>query len=315
MSGRPTPVVVAVDDTGTSDDAVEWAAAEASAQRCPLRLVHCARPAPPHDPYGMALPGVAVPLPSMSAELVLVEALDRARRIAPEVPASAWPLAAPLVPALLAEAERARLLVLGGRGHGRLRQLLTGSAPVRVAARAACPVVVVRPRADGASGDDAGGDDAGGDDAGTAPPRVVVGVDGSPWGAPAVGFAFRAARQRGIPLTALHAWAPDPPADLDAAPVPRDAAEALARMVLDRALEPWRPAFPDVPVRAELVPARPGTALVAGSRGAALLVLGSRGRGPVLGALLGSVGHAALHRARVPLAVVRRDCVLAAHPT
>jgi nucleotide-binding universal stress UspA family protein len=309
VSGRPTPVVVAVDDTGSSDDAVEWAAAEAAAQQCPLRLVHCVRPVPPDDPYGLALPGVAVQLPPMSAELVLVEALDRARRVAPEVPASAWPLTAPLVPALLAEAERARLLVLGGRGHGRLRQLLTGSVPVRMAARAACPVVVVHARADGADGDDDS------DDAVAAPPRVVVGVDGSPWGAPAVGFAFRAARQRGIPLTALHAWAPHPPADLDAAPVPRDAAEALARRVLDRALEPWRPAFPDVAVRAELVPARPGTALVAGSRGAALLVLGSRGRGPVLGALLGSVGHAALHRARVPLAVVRRDCVLAAHPS
>jgi nucleotide-binding universal stress UspA family protein len=304
MSDRPPPVVVAVDDTGTSDDAVDWAAAEAAAQQCPLRLVHCIRPAPPADPYGITLPAHAAQLAAANAELVLAAALDRAHRVAPEVPVSALLRATPPLPALVAEAERARLLVLGGRGRCRLRRLVGGSVAVRVAVRAACPVVVVRPRP---VDPDAG-------DAVPAPPRVVVGIDGSAPPAPAVGFAFRAARQRGIPLTAVHAWTPDPPADLDAAPVSPAAAEALARRVLDRALEPWRSAFPDVPVRAELVPTRPGTALVAGSRGAALLVVGSRGRGPVLGALLGSVGQAALHHGHAPLAIVRRDTVLAAHP-
>jgi nucleotide-binding universal stress UspA family protein len=139
---------------------------------------------------------------------------------------------------------------------------------------------------------------------------VVVGVDGGPSSAAAVGFAFRAARQRGIPLTALHAWTPDPPPDLDAAPAPPEVAEALARRALARAVDPWRDGFPDVVVRTELVRARPGPALVAGSRGAALLVVGGRARGPVRAALLGPVGRAALHRGGVPLAIVRHSGVL-----
>ncbi|WP_214401109.1 universal stress protein [Pseudonocardia lacus] len=299
MSGGPALVVVAVDDAGTSDEAVEWAAAEAAVQRCPLHLVHRAGPAAVGDPCGLTLP-VTAPQPDTDADLVLADALDLARRIAPDVPMSARPITGPLAPALLAETRRARLLVLGGRPHCRLRQLLVGSVPVAVAAAAACPVVIVRARAKADGGQ-------------PGPPRVVVGIDGGAVDAAAIGFAFRAARQRCIPLTAVHAWSPDLPADLDAPAVRAADAERLARRVLDRALAPWLPLYPDVVVRAELVPARPGSALVAGSHGAALLVVGSRGRGPVVGALLGSVGQIALRRGRTPLAIVRAGSAPVAH--
>jgi nucleotide-binding universal stress UspA family protein len=289
MSGDPDPVVVAVDDGGTSDEAVEWAAAEAAVRQCPLHLVHRADPVPMGDPCGITLPVTARPA---DTEQVLADALDRARGVASDVPISARVLAGPLAPSLVAETGRARLLVLGGRRHCWMRHLLVGSLPVSVAAGAACPVVVVRPR-------------AGQHDEHPGPPRVVVGVGGSAADAPAIGFALHAARQRCIPLTAVHAWSPDLPADLDATPVSATAAEALAGRVLDRALAPWLRTFPEVAVRAELVLARPGAALVEGSRGAALLVLGSRGRGSVLGALRGSVGQDALRRGLAPLAIVR----------
>ena len=51
--------------------------------------------------------------------------------------------------ALLAAAEDAELLVVGNRGRGSFAQALLGSTSAKVSDRAACPVVVVRGRADG----------------------------------------------------------------------------------------------------------------------------------------------------------------------
>ena len=45
-------------------------------------------------------------------------------------------------------------------------------------------------------------------------------------------------------------------------------------------------------------------AILAASDDAALIALGTRGRGEFLGALLGSVSQGVLHRAKVPVAVI-----------
>ena len=66
----------------------------------------------------------------------------------------------------------------------------------------------------------------------------------------------------------------------------------------------WSEKYPEVDVREVLVHAIPAEALVGLSRGAALLVVGSRGRGGFRSLLLGSVGHAVLHHATCPVAVV-----------
>jgi nucleotide-binding universal stress UspA family protein len=50
---------------------------------------------------------------------------------------------------------------------------------------------------------------------------------------------------------------------------------------------------------------RPAHALVAESRRAQLVVVGSRGRGGATGLLLGSVSHKVLHRSHCSIAVVR----------
>jgi nucleotide-binding universal stress UspA family protein len=57
---------------------------------------------------------------------------------------------------------------------------------------------------------------------------------------------------------------------------------------------------------------RPARVLVDQSADAQLIVVGSHGRGGVAGLLLGSVGHAVLHRADCPVAIVRPNVRAAA---
>jgi len=52
---------------------------------------------------------------------------------------------------LVDESSRADLLVVGSRGHGGFAQLLLGSVGQQCAHHAACPVVIVRPRAKAAA--------------------------------------------------------------------------------------------------------------------------------------------------------------------
>lgn len=296
--GRQVPVVVGV-DACSAHDALDWAAAEAAARGCPLRVVHAFNPSLPADPYGLVPPLGSLPQAWAEAEQVLEQAMTRACSVAPDLPVTTRLLQSTAVPALLGEARDAAMLVLGSRGLRGLRGLLSRSVSAQVAAHAPCPVTVIRP--------------SGGIDDCSAPPRVVVGIDAAASCTPAVGFAFHAARQRGIPLIALHGWTPDPPGDLEAITAPSDRVEALAGRTLERALDPWRPAFTTVAVHTALVRGDPAAALIAHSHGAALLVVGTRGRGQVMGSVLGSVSHTVLRHSHGPLAIIRYDTALTPH--
>lgn len=285
------PVVVGVHGSGASGGAVEWASAEAAARGCALSVVYAYHPSLPVDPYGVA-PAVGGVLTARSwAESMLQDAVARARSVASDLEVSGWLRPGTPVRVLLDEADTASLLVVGDDGRCGLRGRLRRSVAAAVSAHASCPVVVIRPPR-------AGEDDR-------SPPRVVVGVDGSQSCAPAVDFAWRAACQRGVPLVAVHAWTPDLPADLEAVCAPAASAEAVAHRTLDRVLDRLRPEFSTVPVHTALMRSDPARALVAQSCGAALLVVGSRGRGPMLGTVLGSVSQTVLREGRCPLAVIR----------
>jgi nucleotide-binding universal stress UspA family protein len=286
-------VVVGVDHAGSAGDAVDWAAAEAATRGCPLRIVHAIHPLLPADPHGVGSPMESLVMAEAAAESVLQDHAARARCVASDIEVTTRVLCGSATWALLDEASRAQLLVMGSRGLQGLRALLARPVSARVATRASCPVVVVRPeRAVDRSG---------------APPRVVVGVHCDSACGPAIGFAFQAARQRGVPLAAVHAWAPDPPADLEAVHGPSEMAEAAARRTLERALQWWHARYPDVPVLTTLVPGDPARAVAAASRGAALVVVGSRGRGPLTGTVRGSVSQAVLRHGHGPIAVVHHS--------
>ena len=67
----------------------------------------------------------------------------------------------------------------------------------------------------------------------------------------------------------------------------------------------WGQKYPQVTVRRHAVRDGAAHALVELSRGAQLVVVGSRGRGNATGLLLGSVSHGVLHGAHCPVAIVR----------
>ena len=67
----------------------------------------------------------------------------------------------------------------------------------------------------------------------------------------------------------------------------------------------WSEKYPDVPVNRHVLRGHPIKAPVDHSKGAELLVVGSRGRSGFAGMLLGSVSQGVLHHAHCPVAVVR----------
>jgi nucleotide-binding universal stress UspA family protein len=80
--------------------------------------------------------------------------------------------------------------------------------------------------------------------------------------------------------------------------------EARQRVMREKLADPRR-RCPEVPVREEIAYGHPVDALVQASRAAGLLVVGSRGRGALGAAMLGSVSRGVLHHAECPVAVVR----------
>ena len=290
MSTHPASglVVVGIDAAGSAENAVDWAAAEAAARRCRLRIVHALPPPLPADPHGL-IPPLSLPAAQEAAEAQLRHAASRARRIDADLPVSTRLVPGNAAQVLLAQSREARLLVLGGRGRRGLRTLLAHAVSTRVIARASCPVAVVRAR------------QTAGEPACSAP-RVVVGVDGSATSTAVMDYGVRAARQRGVPLVAVHAWNVDPPADVECFPTGSDQAELVARRLLEEAVRPWTAAVPDVV--GKLVCDEPGRALVTESRGAALLVVGAPRRRWLRGLVSGSTVRRVLRHDHSPTTVL-----------
>lgn len=289
--GRTGSVVVGVDGSASGCDAVDWAAAEAATRHRPLRIVHAYTAPLPWDPFGVVSLGHDDCGPTRSAAQVLDTAVRRVRAVASDIEVTTRLVRGATVPAILAQTEETDLLVLGSRGLGGLRGLLAGSVSGRVITRAACPVVLVRPYRTVAPGPSAA--------------RVVVGVVGFAQSTRAIEFAVHAAAQRGVGVTAVHAWTPPGPVDFSTVADDVSAAEGIERRALEEALTEWRDGFAGVDITARLVRGRPDEVLVAESAGAALVVIGSRGLGGVRGALLGSVSQGVVRRASGPVAVVR----------
>lgn len=135
--------------------------------------------------------------------------------------------------------------------------------------------------------------------------RIVVGVDGSEPSKLALRWAVRQAELTGATVDAVHAW--QMPVTFGMAPVfvsADELAKAGEQMLVDTVSEVVG-AHPPVTVRARVVQGHPASVLIRAAQDAELLVLGSRGHGGFVGALLGSVSQHCVHHAHCPVVVIR----------
>jgi nucleotide-binding universal stress UspA family protein len=138
-------IVVGVDGSPGSLAALRWAIREASARGGAVHAV-TAWEVPMESTFGdMATVGDFHPV--IAAERILVAALADAGAADTDVTVTTAPVQGHPAEVLMQQAERAELLVVGSRGHGRIFGALLGSVSQYVAAHAACPVVVIKPLA------------------------------------------------------------------------------------------------------------------------------------------------------------------------
>lgn len=138
---------------------------------------------------------------------------------------------------------------------------------------------------------------------------VVFGVDGSESANRALAWAVDQAVAEHRPLTLAHAISPVGAMGLDQAGVDHrigiEAGRTEGHELLRLARETAAEQAPDLEVYDVLRVVDPRELMLALSTDAAMVVLGSRGRGPVRSLLLGSVGVALSRHARCPVVIHR----------
>jgi nucleotide-binding universal stress UspA family protein len=136
--------------------------------------------------------------------------------------------------------------------------------------------------------------------------RIVVGVDDSEGSAAALRWARHEADLDGAALTAVMAWSwLDQHHLLDPSKWDPEYGAAEAHAALGRYVEMVLGADALERVETKAVANLPATALLEAAQDADLLVVGARGLGGFRGLMLGSVSQQCLHRASVPVAIVR----------
>ncbi|GAA2264031.1 universal stress protein [Streptomyces atrovirens] len=241
------PLVVGIDGSEASLEAVDWAAQEATRHTVPLHLLYAAGR-------------------DQEAAEVIGAAAGRARETAPTVPLSSEVEHEDAAFALVDRGRNAFALVVGSRGGGGLSGMLLGSVGLAVAVRADCPVVVVR---------------------GTAEHRgarfgsIVVGVEEGEGSGTALRFALREARARRCRLVAVHAWSTSagaPAAPRTPAWCALEARRRPPAQVLDDALRGPAEPYHEASVSRRVVEGPVRQVLLEAASEADLLVVGARRR-------------------------------------
>ncbi|WP_209372238.1 universal stress protein [Brevibacterium renqingii] len=195
---------------------------------------------------------------------------------------------------LVTLSSEAEVVIVGARGRGGFMGRVLGSVSTALPAHAHCPTIVVPQH-------------AAPDSAQNGP--VVVAVDGSDTGRIAMFTAAAEAAVREAPLEVVSVlptgdewlyWYPE--LELSSEVSGRRQKELAAG--LEREVAELREQFPSLSVSTSVPIGDPTETLIETSARAQLTVLGTRGRGRLKSALLGSVSRGVLNRAAGPVMVV-----------
>jgi len=291
-------ILVCVDGSAAALGAVRWAARDAVLRGAPLALVHISDAALP-EWFEIAAPPGFRQWQGQRARDFIATAIT----VAEECTAASGPVQidsqvfnSAIVPTLVGLSAEVEMLVVGHRGHGGvLAGGGLGSVSSALVYHAHCAVAVTHD------------DQTVNGHVARAP--VLVGIDGSPASEAATAIAFSEASRRGVALMALHVWTEpwvsgywgsfqDATWDARLSEEEESLAERLAG---------WPERYPEVPIRRIIEIGDPARCLIEASKQAQLLVVGSHGCSWFRGKLLGSVGAAAVSRAKVPVIVARQS--------
>lgn len=279
------PVVVGVDGTDQSRQAVRFAVQEARRHGCGVFLVHVIHETAPMAPM---LPLISVETLEQVGDKIVADAKELVQEIAPDVAVETLVKPGSRTQVLCEVGKNARMIVLGHRERSMLGRVFTQATTTGVAARAHTPVVSVPADWDPERRHE----------------RVLVGLDGSAPSKDALGLGFQATADRGASLTVVHAW--KLPVGYDEMVASDEMIErwmAEAKEQMEKIVLPWREVYPDVEVDVVLRSQFPAEALAEASEEADLVVIGRRGYGAPLGFYLGSIARALIREAHCPVEV------------
>jgi nucleotide-binding universal stress UspA family protein len=135
--------------------------------------------------------------------------------------------------------------------------------------------------------------------------RIVVGVDGSRSSLYALAWAARQAELTHGRLHVVSTWQ-WPPSYGWAVPTPDDYdPETALRREIEPGVDAVRAEHPGVAMEIRVIDGHPAPVLVEASKGAELLVVGSRGHGEFVGMVIGSVSEYCAAHAHCPVLVHR----------
>jgi nucleotide-binding universal stress UspA family protein len=291
-------VLCPIDFSECSRHAVHHAIAVARWYGSSLTLLHVVANLPTMD-----VPGV--PLTNVERDWLTAEMRCFVGPTPPEVPVSFLVRESSDVRReilVAAQALMSDLLVIGSHGRSGFERLMLGSVTEKVVRKSPCPVMVVPPRAQGATGP---GLIHGGR------PRILCAVDFSDASLSALEYAISLAEEADAELSLLHAIEV-PPELLEHIPVPENfdvdqyhAAARAACLERLRALIPQSvPTFCDVHTVAMEGAAYRQILRLAAEEKTDLIVMGVRGRGAVDLLLFGSNTARVIRAATCPVLIV-----------